>query len=153
MLTNIQISEFLMNSDKIAWIVTEFLAELWRSKVRFIRSLADRTLQLSSQRGRVRGAALGPDHAGRRRDAGARGGAPRITRGPSRRDLSCKVRSARDRINRTFERQNSERNSITIQEILSEFIRNSEIWGFVNIKGCTLYCHMSYGNCNPRAHV
>ena len=34
---------------------------------------------------------------------------------------------ASDRTIRTFEHQNSDRNSVTIQEILSEFIRNSEI--------------------------
>ena len=47
--------------------------------------------------------------------------------------LSWKIRWAGDRTNRTFEHQNSDRNSVTIQEILSEFIGNSEIWGFVNI--------------------
>ena len=46
---------------------------------------------------------------------------------------SWKVRSPRDRTNRIFEHQNSGRNSLRIQEILSEIIRNSEIWGFVNI--------------------
>ena len=44
--------------------------------------------------------------------------------------LSWKVRSASDRTIRTFEHQNSDRNSVTIQEILSEFIGNSESWGF-----------------------
>ena len=37
------------------------------------------------------------------------------------------VRSATDRTIRTFDHQNSDRNSVTIQEILLEFIGNSEI--------------------------
>ena len=45
MLTNPQIPEFLMNSDKISWILREFLPEFWCSKVRLVRSLAHRTFQ------------------------------------------------------------------------------------------------------------
>ena len=46
MLTNPKISEFLMNSDKISWILRKFLPEFWWSKVRLVRSLAHRTFQL-----------------------------------------------------------------------------------------------------------
>ena len=54
MLTNPQISEFLMNSDKISWILREFLPEFWCSKVRLVRSLAHLTLQLCSFSARLR---------------------------------------------------------------------------------------------------
>ena len=50
MLTNPQISEFPMNSDKISRILTEFLSEFWCSKVRSVRSLPQRRLCNSGEK-------------------------------------------------------------------------------------------------------
>ena len=61
--------------------------------------------------------------AGARLHRGAREVITDLLRGPKLKSSGV----ASDRTIRTFEHQNSDRNSVTIQESLSEFIRNSEI--------------------------
>ena len=92
-------SEFLKSSEKISWILTEFYPDSDRSKIRMIRSLGNRIIQLCQppQEGRADGEPLAAADA--------------QSNGPAQ---GWKIRFPSDRIIRIFEHQNS-------VEILSEF--------------------------------